>query len=321
MAGEYVVIALVGPTASGKSALADEMAKRIDAEVVSADSMQVYRGMDIGTAKTPVAERSVPYHCLDLVDPGQPYSVALYQAEARKAIDSCLKRGVVPLVCGGTGLYIRAALDDFSFPAGEQQDNPVRMKYESFLSEKGADALHLLLQEADPESAALIHPNNSRRVIRALEMLEEGASYASQHEGFSSFESFYPSFYIGLTAELPVLYQRIDRRVDEMLSQGLEDEIKGLIAQGFEKGLTAPQAIGYKEFVACLRGELGRDEAIEAVKKATRNYAKRQRTWFKRDKRINWIELVDGKGQMKDLEAICEEALQLLDENGLAHGA
>ena len=178
----YETVAVVGPTASGKSALADELAVRLGSEVVSADAMQVYRRMDIGTAKTPPGERRAPLRCVDLVDPDEPYSVALYAREAHRAIDEACGRGLVPVVCGGTGLYVRAALEDMDFPAGDQVGNPVRDRYTKLADDIGADALHRRLEEIDPESAALIHPHNVRRVVRAFELLEGGSSYAREHE-------------------------------------------------------------------------------------------------------------------------------------------
>ena len=285
------VIAIVGATGVGKSSVADSVARALDAEIVSADSMQVYRGMDIGTAKVAEAERGVPYHCLDLVDPGQPYSAALFQRDARKAIEDIHARGKRVIMCGGTGLYVRAALDDMRFPAGEQVANPVRERYERIAAEEGPERLHAMLAEVDPDSAALIHPNNVRRVVRAFEMLDEGVSYAEQNSGFDSFSPYYDSLYFGLVMDTDRLYAAIDRRVDAMMEAGLLDEVAGLVDRGFADAITSSQAIGYKEFLPVLAGEGSLEEAVESVKRSTRRYSKRQRTWFKRDPRIEWFEV------------------------------
>ena len=285
------VIAIVGATGVGKSSVADSVARALDAEIVSADSMQVYRGMDIGTAKVAEAERGVPYHCLDLVDPGQPYSASLFQRDARKAIEDIHARGKRVIMCGGTGLYVRAALDDMRFPAGEQVANPVRERYERIAAEEGPERLHAMLAEVDPDSAALIHPNNVRRVVRAFEMLDEGVSYAEQNSGFDSFSPYYDSLYFGLVMDTDRLYAAIDRRVDAMMEAGLLDEVAGLVDRGFADAITSSQAIGYKEFLPVLAGEGSLEEAVESVKRSTRRYSKRQRTWFKRDPRIEWFEV------------------------------
>ncbi|MCL2757429.1 MAG: hypothetical protein FWD43_05065, partial [Coriobacteriia bacterium] len=238
------VIAVVGATGTGKSALADALARTLGGEVISVDSMQVYRGMDIGTAKIPLAERSVPYHCIDLVEPDVAFTAALYQRAARCAIEEILARGAVPVVCGGTGLYVRAALDDFSFdenreaPSAFDEDTGACLTFdenrESFsstihqtalhkasrlqLTEQaqamGAEEFHALLAQRDPSSAALIHPNNVRRVVRAFELLEEGTTYATQHAGFSAFNAFYTTRYIGIEVKPAVLYEALNRRVD-----------------------------------------------------------------------------------------------------------
>ena len=233
----------------------------------------------------------MPYHCLDLVDPGQPYSASLYQRDARAAIEGIHARGKRAIVCGGTGLYVRAALDDMRFPAGEQVANPVRERYERIAAEEGPERLHAMLAEVDPESAALIHPNNVRRVVRAFEMLDEGVSYAEQNSGFDSFAPYYDALYFGLVMDTERLYAAIDRRVDAMMEAGLLDEVAGLVERGFAEAITSSQAIGYKEFLPVLAGEGSLEEAVESVKRSTRRYSKRQRTWFKRDPRIEWFEI------------------------------
>lgn len=301
------VLAVVGPTGVGKTEVAEKVAQLRGGEIVSADSMQVYRGMDIGTAKPAESERLVGYHCIDIAEPGEPFSAALYQQCARTAIESVASRGRLPVLAGGTGLYVRAALDDWEFPAGEQVDNPVRARLEALAAECGPDALHALLAEKDAASAALIHANNVRRVVRALEMLEEGTSYADQHAGFSARASIYDAVMVGLTMEREALYARIDRRVDAMMEAGLLGEVEQLLAAGLRSALTANQAIGYKELVPVIEDGEPLETAVESIKQATRRYAKRQLTWFRADPRIRWIDVSAGT------QSAVEEVLAALD--------
>lgn len=302
------VICIVGPTASGKTDAAQLVANALDGEVVSADSMQIYRGMDIGTGKLPASERIVPHHGFDLVDPGEPYSAALFQPFAREAFRDIAARGKRPVLCGGTGLYVRAAIDDYDFPAGEQRGNPVREQWTAFAEEKGAQALWEELHRRDPESAAAVHPNNVRRVVRAFELLAEGRSYAEQKRNLAAIGEAVPSVQFGLAVDAAVLAERIDARVDTMVTAGLVDEVRDLMEAGFREGLTAPQAIGYKEIVEALEGRCTLDDAIGAIKQATRRYAKRQRTWFRRDGRIRWIDADAG-----DAQAVAAEILSQLE--------
>jgi tRNA dimethylallyltransferase len=288
--GLVPVVAVVGPTGVGKTEVAEAVAFRLGGEIVSADSMQVYRGMDIGTAKPPVAERRVPYHCVDLVDPGAPYSAALYQRDARASIADIHARGALPVLCGGTGLYVRAALDAWEFPAGDVGSSS-RGGYEALAADGGALALHRVLVDRDPESAALIHPNNTRRVVRALEMLDKGTIYAVQAAGFSERRSVYQAHIVGLTMDRAALYARIDARVDAMLAAGLLDEVAGLLAAGYRDALTARQAIGYKELVPVVEDGADLAAAVDSIKSATRRYAKRQFTWFRADPRVRWMDL------------------------------
>lgn len=280
------VIAIVGPTASGKSGLAQAVAERLNGEVVSADSMQIYRHMNIGTAKVLPAEQRVPHHLIDIVDPGVTYSASLFQQQARRAFQEIYDRNKVPVLCGGTGFYVQAALEDMHFPEGEQDNNPFRESLETFQREQGNDALWSILHEKDPRAAELIHPNNFKRVIRALEMHEEGISYADQVKNIKALPEAVWSLRFFLQVDPEVLAARINARVDLMIEAGLIDEVESLQAQGFEEALTAPQAIGYKEIIAAKRGEVSLDRAIQMIKTATRRYAKRQRSWFRRDKRL-----------------------------------
>jgi tRNA dimethylallyltransferase len=305
------VVAIVGPTGVGKSAVGEEVAVRLRGEIVSADSMQVYRGMDVGTAKRPPDSRRVPHWCLDLVDPGVAYSAALYQVAARSAIDGILARGAVPVVVGGSGLYVRAALDDMVFPSG-QRTSPTRERLEQMAARLGPEGLHAYLAERDPKAAALIHRNNTRRVLRALEMLEgDSVSYADQHALFAERRSVYRTIHIGLTMDRDALYRRIDARVDAMLAGGLIDEVERLLAAGYRDALTATQAIGYKEFVPVIEGRTPLQDAADAVRQATRRYAKRQLTWFRADTRIEWLDVTGlSTAQAADAaSALVESAL------------
>ncbi len=304
------VIAIVGPTATGKTRLAEELALERGGEVVTADSMQVYRGMDIGTAKLPAGERRVRHHCIDLVDPGEPYSAALYQRDARIVIDSLLERDAMPVVAGGTGLYVRAALDEMEFPTGELASE-TRIRLEQEAETLGPASLHSRLAELDPESAALIHPNNVRRTIRALEMAEQGVSYAEQAAGFSERRPHYEALHIGLDLDRADLYERIDARVDGMLEAGLLEEVATLLDEGYRDALTSTQAIGYKEFVPVVEKDADAATAAESVKQATRRYAKRQLTWFRSDPRIHWIDV--GDMSVADVSAA---ALALIESSG-----
>lgn len=298
------VVCVVGPTASGKTALAQAVAQALDGEVVSADSMQIYRGMDIGTGKLPPAERLVPHHGFDLVDPGEPYSAALFQDYARACFRDIDARGKRAVLCGGTGLYVRAAIDAYEFPKGEQVGNAVRERYDRIARERGAQALWELLRERDPKSAAIVPAADVKRVVRAFELLEDGTSLAEQRARLASIPQLVPARFVGLAVDPAALNERIDARVDAMLEAGLVDEVKRLLQSGFRRGVTAPQAIGYKEIVAALDGETTMEEAVDRIKTATHRYAKRQRTWFRKDKRIRWID-ADDRG----VEALATEAI------------
>lgn len=301
------VVCVVGPTASGKTELAQAIAQNIKGEVVSADSMQVYRGMDIGTGKILPEDRLVPHHGIDLVDPGEPFSAAVFQEYARSCfldIDGRSKRSIL---CGGTGFYVRAAIDDYEFPQGTQVENTVREYYNRIAQDQGAQALWALLDKRDGESAKLIAPGDVRRVVRAFELLDEGTSYAIQRSKLAVLPQCVPACFVGLAVDPALLRARIDARVDRMIEAGLVDEVKGLLNNGFRDGITAPQAIGYKEVVAALDGLMSFDEAIERIKVATHRYAKRQRTWFRKDARIHWI-----CADSCNTDVLLEEALSVL---------
>lgn len=283
-------VAIVGPTAVGKSDVADRLAARLSSEVLSCDAMQIYRGMDIGTAKMMPEECSAPLRLVDIVNPGVAYSAALYQSDARAYVERLLGEQRLPVFCGGTGLYLKAALDEMDFPSGELEDER-RAGYQELAERIGEEALHALLAERDPESAAVIHPHNVRRVIRALEMHDDGVSYAEQKSKFSVPRERYHALWFGLTRSRKVLYERINLRVDLMFEQGLVDEVRGLMDQGLSDALTSMQAIGYKEIIDALRGAITMDVARELIKMRSRRYAKRQLSWFKRDDRIVWFDM------------------------------
>lgn len=287
------VLCIQGPTASGKSELAERVSESLGAEIVSADSMQIYRGMDIGTAKVPAHERRVKYHCIDIVDPGQPYSAALFQQDARKAFEDIYGAGKIPVLCGGTGFYVRAALDDMDFAEGSEED-PFRIELQERAVRIGSEAMHEELAKVDPESASMIHPNDMKRVIRALEMANADDSYAARKSRFKSIRPYISSVRFALDVDRKVLYERIDSRVDEMVAAGLVEEVEGLLARGFRDALTAAQAIGYKEMVACLDGSMSFEEALEKIKRSTRRYAKRQLTWLRGDDSVIWMDADEG---------------------------
>lgn len=301
------VVCIVGPTASGKSALSELVAQRLGSSVVSVDAMQVYRGMDVGTAKTPVAERRVPLLMVDVANVDEDYSVQRFQHDARSCVDELLERGAVPVLCGGTGLYLDAVIDEMDFPSGEMGDDR-RLRYERIAAEQGAEALHALLAKRDPDSAALIHPNNVRRCVRALEMLDDGVSYAQNHRGLKRHVPHYAAHIWAISMPRELLYKRIDQRVDRMFDDGLVEEVCNLRGRGLDWAHTAGQAIGYKEVLAALAGECSLDEARDEVKRRTRHYAKRQLSWLKRDGRARWIDVRD-MGEEQACELIVRDAL------------
>jgi len=310
------VVCVVGPTASGKSALAQLIALELDGEIVSADSMQIYRGMDIGTGKVPESQRVVKHYGLDLADPGEPWSAALFQEYARQCFDEIEAKGKWPILCGGTGFYVRAAIDDYDFPKGEQVDNELRDTLNAVAEHEGAHVLWELLREIDSESAAIIPENDVKRVVRAFELLDEGLSYAEQKEKLAQIGQYKPAIFIGLAVDPDTLRQRIRDRVDEMVAEGLVEEVESLLARGFREGVTAPQAIGYKEIVQALDEGRNLEEAFDEIKVATCRYAKRQRTWFRKDKRVHWIDAT-----ALDIDSMLKESLEIISNMSKADEA
>lgn len=303
---EKKVICIVGPTASGKSALAECVGERLASPVVSIDAMQVYRGMDVGTAKTPVEQRRTPLLMVDVADVDEDYSAQRFQEDARECIDGLLDHGKVPVLCGGTGLYLDAVIDEMDFPKGVIGDER-RQVYERIAAEKGPQTLHNILWERDPRSAELIHPNNVRRCVRALEMLDEGVSYAENNEGLRRHEAHYAARIWAISMPRELLYRRIDERVDRMFEDGLVDEVRRLSGRGLDCSHTAGQAIGYKEVLSALAGECSLDEARDLVKRRTRHYAKRQLSWLRRDGRARWVD-VQEMGMERACDLIVSDA-------------
>jgi len=296
-----LVVAVVGPTAAGKSDLAVALSKHLDGEVVNADAMQVYRGMDIGTAKIGTAERAgVPHHLLDILDVTETATVAEFQALARQAIDDCIVRSKVPVLAGGSALYVRAILDDFVFPG---TDPVVRARLEAELEAHGSGALHSRLRAVDPKAAEQILPSNGRRIVRALEVVEiTGGPYVAT---LPEHRYVYPgAVQLGLDVPRPELDARIDLRVDRMFDAGFVAEVRGLLDKGLIEGKTANRALGYSQVIAMLNGEIDETQARERTAQATRRFARRQDSWFRKDQRITWLPY--------DAPDLVEKAIQVL---------
>jgi tRNA dimethylallyltransferase len=279
------VIAVVGPTAAGKSDLGVHLARELGGEVVNADSMQLYRGMDIGTAKlTPEERGGIPHHLLDVWDVTETASVAEYQRLARAEIDRLLAEGRTPVLVGGSGLYVRGAIDALEFPG---TDPAVRARLEAELEERGPGVLHARLAEADPDAARAILPGNGRRVVRALEVIEiTGKPFTANLPGH---DSVYDTIQIGVDVGRPELDARIAARVDRMWEAGLVDEVRALEERGLRDGRTAARALGYQQVLAALAGECTEREARDETVRATKRFARRQDSWFRRDPRVRWL--------------------------------
>jgi tRNA dimethylallyltransferase len=281
------LVAVVGPTATGKSALGVAIAQHLGGEVINADSMQLYRGMDIGTAKLTEAEREgVPHHLLDIWDVTQTASVAGYQAAARAKIDELLGRGVTPVLVGGSGLYIRAVIDPIEFPG---TDAAIRSALEAELAAQGSVAMHARLVDADPVTAAALSPLNGRKIVRALEVIAiTGRPFTAALPSYDA--SVYDTIQIGLDLDTAILDQRLERRVELMMEAGFEDEVRRLDAVGLRRGVTASRALGYAQLLAVIDGRLGLPAAQADTVRGTRRFVRRQRSWFRRDPRIIWLD-------------------------------
>lgn len=284
--GSSAVVAVVGPTAAGKTDLSLDLAETLGGEVVNTDSMQVYRGMDVGTAKLPETERrGITHHLLDVLDVTEPATVAEFQGWARAVVDDCRGRGVVPVLVGGSALYTRAVLDRFEFPG---TDPTVRAALEILLEVEGAEAMHARLAAVDPVAAAAIIPTNGRRVVRALEVVEiTGKPFSAT---LPRLEYFYDhAVQVGVDIPRDVLDERIERRVRHMWEAGLVDEVRRLAGAGLREGRTAQRALGYQQVLAFLDGEISEDEAFEQTVAGTRRFARKQDAWFRKDPRITWV--------------------------------
>ena len=305
-------MAIVGPTATGKTDVGVQVALRINGEIVSADSMLVYKGMDIGTAKPSNKEcLGITHHMIDIVAPQEEYSVARYQNEAELLISDIHRRNKLPILVGGTGLYIRAITDEYEF-SSPGEDKVFRLNMEQKVSEKGVPWLYQKLESVDPDAAKTIHPNNIRRVIRALEVYElTGKRFSTlQKASYNSRLEYHVKIY-GLMFPREILYNRINKRVDIMIKSGLIDEVKKLLQQGVKRQSTAMQGIGYKEIASYIYGEISLEQAVELIKRDTRRYAKRQLTWFRRDPRIQWIDM----NSYDNPEEVAEEIIKKQKEN------
>ncbi len=306
------MIILTGPTAVGKSALSVELAKQINGAIISADSMQVYRHMDIGSAKiTPGEMQGITHYMIDELEPDEEFHVVRFVTMAKEYLNKIYADGKIPIIAGGTGFYIQALLYDIDFTK-QQCDETYREKLEALAKERGAEYLHGMLREVDPASAEAIHANNIKRVIRALEFYHLSGKKISEHnETERQKQSPYNFAYFVLTDERAKLYDRIDRRVDAMVEAGLVDEVKKLKAMGCSRKMVSMQGLGYKEILAYLDGEYTLEEAIYIIKRETRHFAKRQLTWFKRERDVIWL---DKQAFGYDDAAILANMISILEE-------
>lgn len=287
------VIVIVGPTAVGKTALSIDLAKKLEGEIISGDSMQVYVGMDIGTAKIkPDEMESIPHHLIDIIEPNMPYTVAQFQTSVRQSINEIHKRNKVPIIVGGSGLYIEAALYNFTF-SEQKRDLTYTKQLEETIALYGIDPLYDRLKEIDPEHAAGIHPNNHRKVIRALEVYEATGQTMTERQNEEKLEPLFNILFIGLEMDRTILYDRINYRVDLMIEHGLINEVQSLMNKGFATEQSM-KAIGYKEIISFLEGDISKDEAIHLLKRNSRRFAKRQFTWFKNRLPVEWYDIQQG---------------------------
>lgn len=300
------VVVILGPTATGKSHCAIEVAKRFNGEIISGDSMLVYKEMNIGTAKPTADElQAVPHHLVDILPPDASFNVVDFVEQAKALIADINSRGKLPIIAGGTGLYIKALLEDYAFNSVDE-DTELRRSLEAEADTNGTEALHKRLAELDPEAAERIHPNNVRRVVRALESALRGDTISQQ----GAAESPYDALVFGLNMERSALYERINRRVDLMLEAGLEREVRRLLEQGVSPECQSMQSIGYRQMVWYLNGSMSYEDAVDKLKQATRNFAKRQVTWYKKMPYINWLGLEPEPDYTDVVERICEKLVQ-----------
>lgn len=304
------IIVIVGPTAVGKTYVSIELAKKLGTEIISADSMQIYKGMDVGTAKIKTEEmQGIKHHMIDLIYPDENYSVSDFKREAEKNIDEMISRGKVPVIVGGSGLYVNSLIYDLDF-SNAKSNEKLRDYYTYYHKEHGEDALYEKLKKIDPESAEKIHKNNVKRVIRALEVYDlTGRKFSETNTDIRKKSSKYDFILIGLSMDRKILYERINQRVDKMINEGLVEEVKSLIDKGFEKKLISMQAIGYKEIIEFLEGNITFEEAVNILKQNTRHFAKRQFTWFLKDENVKWFDIED----VNKIDASLENIYDYLD--------
>ena len=308
-----LLLILTGPTAVGKTALSIQAAKQWNGEIISADSMQVYRYMDIGSAKVTEDEMDgIPHHLISVLQPDEPFHVVRFKEMALKAMEEIYSRGRLPIVTGGTGFYIQALLYDIDFTENNA-DTEYRRHLEALAAERGAEFLHDMLKARDPQAAEEIHAHNVKRVIRALEFYEKTGTPISVHNKQErERESPYQFAYVVLTRDRGELYRRIDLRVDQMMGAGLLEEVKGLRDRGYTRDLVSMQGLGYKELLSYLDGECSLSEAVRIIKRDTRHFAKRQLTWFRRERQTDWISM-DGKTD----EEILKELATVMEKRGI----
>ncbi len=298
------MLVLLGPTAVGKTRLSLELAEALGAEIISGDSMQVYRGMDIGTAKIAAAEMNgIPHHLIDIHDPREAYSVAEFQEQGARLIEEISERGKLPFIVGGTGLYIESLCYGFRFSEAVA-DEAFRKEQEAYAEAHGAEALHARLAAVDPASAERLHPNDRRRIIRALEIHHQTNIPLSDSLAVQKKESPYDLCLIGLTMDRQILYKRIEDRIDQMLAEGLVAEVQGLLEKGYGRSLVSMQGLGYKEIAAYLEGETTLAEAVVLLKRDTRRFAKRQLSWFRHMKEIQWVDVLESRNFSENFEKI-----------------
>jgi tRNA dimethylallyltransferase len=298
------LLAIVGPTATGKTEVGMLVAEALQGEIVSADSMQVYRGMHIGTAKPSVEQRArVPHHLIDIMEPDEPFSVADYRGRADAALADIWSRGKQPILVGGSGLYVRAVLEEMDFVV--PPDRALRRQLTEEARAKGLPALYARLTETDPQAAARIHPNDQKRIIRALEVAQQTGR--GERPVDRARASRYNAVQFGLTAARDELYRRIEARVDAMLAAGLVEEVRGLLEQGDDERLVSMKGLGYAQMLLYLRGEIALEEAVRRLKRDTRRFAKRQLTWFRADPRIRWIDVDQAGGPSGVTEIVLRE--------------
>ncbi|NRR01004.1 tRNA (adenosine(37)-N6)-dimethylallyltransferase MiaA [Brevibacillus sp. RS1.1] len=297
------LVVIIGPTAVGKTQLSLELAEQFDGEIISGDSMQVYRGMDIGTAKAEPEElASIPHHLIDIKNPDEEYSVAMFQESAAGLISDINQRGRLPFIVGGTGLYIESVTHRFQFST-TSQDPELRDRLQRLADSEGVEALHARLADVDPITAERLHPNDVKRVIRALEIYESSGYKMSDFQ-LRAKHSPYDLVMIGLTMDRAKLYERINHRVELMIEAGLVEEVRGLLDAGYDASLVSMQGLGYKELIPYLYGEITLEKAMNDIQQRTRHFAKRQLSWFRRMEEIHWFDMTDSAEQRNNVETI-----------------